>query len=233
MTDYAQPEALVSTDWVADTSERSQGSHRWNPTKMCCCTKPAISPAHKRSTGSAISTIRSCATIWTVHTSRHCRAGWASPPTRPSCCTATRTTGGRPMPVGLQAVRPRRRAHPERWPQEVDRRRPRAHQGSTDAIRRRSTRPRSATTRDSRVPRRSTRFAGQGRAGRCALARRVQRQEATYAGISRRKAHCAAVIFQPRRAFHGRRQPTRMAPSSHASNLNNCTAARASPQTRM
>ncbi len=40
---YANPQALVSTEWVAEHKD-DQNVVSWSPMRMCCSTRPGISP---------------------------------------------------------------------------------------------------------------------------------------------------------------------------------------------
>ena len=95
LAQYAHPERLVTTDWLAE--------HLGDPglvvveiaTRTCCSTTPATSPARSRSTGTPTSTTRSPATTSTATASPGSWARRASAATPRSSSTATRTTGGR------------------------------------------------------------------------------------------------------------------------------------------
>ena len=65
---YAHPERLVTADWLSATS----AGRAWpssSPTRTCCSTTPATSPARSRSTGTPTSTTRTCATTSTASSS--------------------------------------------------------------------------------------------------------------------------------------------------------------------
>ena len=103
---YAHPEVLVSTDWVAEHLKDPKVTAGRVRTRMCSSMRRGTFPGRSRSTGSPISTIRWCATMWVGTGSRRSCGRRESIATPRSSSTATRTTGGPPTLLGAPAVRP-------------------------------------------------------------------------------------------------------------------------------
>ena len=232
MTNYAVPEALVDTEWVAahlnDPKVRIIESNEdvllyetghipgavkldWvgdlnDPVVRDYLDRPTLRAAAEQA----------------GHFQRHDdRAVWRQ-----------KQLVGDLRPVGLQAVWPRGRPDPERWPQEVDRRGPRTDQ-EVPSMRQPNITPRNAmTTRSARSAIRYALRWARSRWSMCARPTSTAARSCTCRNIPR-KARCAAATSRPLRASRGRRQSTRTAPSSRASNLSNSTAARALRPTRM